>query len=183
VSELKINPVNTLGHPRGDKFGNVLLNPVEVRSLYRELSRLELNKKFGINLFMEGPPALFSLQEIALGQCGTCPFLNILGVLSNGDLSFCGVGYSESELRLGNAAEVNLQEVWTSHHTLLSARQQIPNEIDGICKECVFLPKCQGSCRAIAYQQNHSLQEPHPWCHYLNQNSEFPAIYRLKRAN
>ncbi len=105
---LKINPINELGIAGESPYSSTFLTAMEIRDLYARIIAERWEEPFGVELFFEGPPALFPLDRIAKGQCGTCPFLNILGVLSDGTVSFCGIGFSEEDLQFGNAATMDL---------------------------------------------------------------------------
>jgi SynChlorMet cassette radical SAM/SPASM protein ScmF len=179
VTQMKINPVNTLGVAGVSGIDDDLLSPVEVLNMYGELRALRLEERYGVSLFLEGPPAFFTLEEIARARCGSCPYLNILGVLSNGEISFCGIGYTEPSLRFGSLCDADLTSLWHKHEVLRAARLAIPASVGGICERCALLPRCRGSCRAIAYQQEHSFTSPHPWCQELADNGLFPEQYLL----
>ncbi|GIM28315.1 hypothetical protein CPJCM30710_09810 [Clostridium polyendosporum] len=180
VKEHKINPVNELGITGEREIRKIMLNPIEVHELFKNLQKKDFEKKYGLHLFMEGPPSFFKLKEIALGQCGSCPFLNILGVLSNGELSFCGIGYTEGELKFGSAGMSSVKNIWENNEILKEARECMPNGITGVCNKCVLLDRCHGSCRALAYQGKRVFSEPHPWCQYLYERGVFPAEYLVQ---
>lgn len=177
VSHMKVNPVNALGVASREPLRNRLMSAAEVKSLYAEIRNADYEGRLGLHVFMEGPPALFSLKEIANGQCGSCPFLNILGILEDGTVSFCGIGYTEERLRLGHLARSSLHTIWLESETLREARRRIPKGIQGVCGRCVFLKKCHGSCRALAYQTIGGFAAPHPWCQSLYRSGEFPTQY------
>jgi SynChlorMet cassette radical SAM/SPASM protein ScmF len=173
----KLNPVNSLGDATETRARGDMLDPVAVHELFTKLRETRLAERHGLSLFLEGPPAFFSLRQIAEAGCGTCPFLNVMGLLADGRLSFCGIGYSEDGLVLGHIRTAKLADVWRNHPVLREARSTIPHGIGGICATCVFLGSCKGSCRAIAYQDKKSFAAAHPWCQFLSGAGTFPEHY------
>lgn len=182
VQGWKINPVNGLGDANHSSAPDDMLNAQEMHSLFSRLMRKNKKERRGLVLFLEGPPAFFDLKQIAEAGCGTCPFLNIMGLLSDGRISFCGIGYSEENLILGHISRDDVTELWKTSSVLKAVRREIPNSIGGICSRCVFLHSCCGSCRAIAYQQEKSFTSPHPWCSELEQAGLFPEHFRSRRV-
>jgi SynChlorMet cassette radical SAM/SPASM protein ScmF len=149
---VKINPVNTLGIAQRLKKDNILLDVDEILTLYKK--RGPMQSKYGLPIYIEGPPSFSSLLEIAEGHCIICPFTNILGVLSDGSISFCGVGNSYPELVFGNIDDENfdVHSFWQGTNGLLSkVRQSLSHRIKGVCEKCLFESFCKGSCRALAY--------------------------------
>lgn len=177
VREIKINPVNELGVAGTSSNSQYLLNAVEINDLFEAVRRGDWRKKYGLDIFLEGPPAFFTLQEMISSQCGTCPFLNMLGILADGEVSFCGVGYSQERLKLGPIGSISVEKVWRDHPVLAQARAEISRGVKGICGECVFASRCRGSCRALAYQSGGSFDSPHPWCQYLYDRGRFNPAY------
>lgn len=178
----KLNPVNSLGDATERRAAEDMLGPLEIHALFTRLRRDRLGERHGLALFLEGPPALFSLREIAQAGCGTCPFLEVLGLLADGRLSFCGIGYSEPSLVLGHAGGAPLAELWRGHPVLRRARAAIPAALEGICRDCAFLGSCRGSCRAIAYQREKSFASAHPWCEALAAAGRFPSQYVVRAS-
>ncbi len=175
---VKLNPVNTLGTAQRLKRDDVLLDSEDILALYAR--RGEMQNKHGISIYVEGPPAFSSLLEIAEGHCVICPFTNILGVLSDGSLSFCGVGNSYPELIFGNIDDehLDIQKFWKGAHGLLSeVRQTLSQKIEGVCKICLFESFCKGSCRALAYGEYGSFSAPYPWCQDAYEKGLFPLHY------
>jgi SynChlorMet cassette radical SAM/SPASM protein ScmF len=178
----KINPVNVLGADGHSSMPDDMLNAQEIHNLFSRLMGENIKERHALSLFLEGPPAFFDLKQIAEAGCGTCPFLNVMGLLSDGRISFCGIGYSEKSLIFGHISSDDVTELWKTNPVLKAARQEIPDSIEGVCSECVFLHSCCGSCRAIAYQQEKSFTSPHPWCSELEQAGLFPEHFRSRRA-
>lgn len=174
---VKLNPVNTLGLAKQLGRTRILLTVSEIMALNDDRRRLE--SKYGAFLFLEGPPAFASIHEIVNGHVGICPFTGILGVLSDGSLSFCGVGNSCPELVFGkvDAPGFNLEKVWKEAGALTEVRRQLTHKLDGVCGKCVLESFCKGSCRALAYCDSGSFVGAHPWCQQAFIDEVFPAYY------
>ncbi len=176
-SMFKLNPINALGLAQKLKNKNILLNARELIELYKEWR--DLGSKLGVHLFVDLPPSFASLMEIADGRMGLCPFTNILGVLPDGSISFCGIGNSCPELIFGKIdnEDFDIQRFWRESSSLIQLRQCMSCELEGICGQCVFESSCKGSCRALAYGASKSLLSPHPWCQEAFDEDIFPYFY------
>lgn len=174
---IKLNPVNTLGLAKQLGRTRILLTVEEIIALNNDRRRLE--SQYGAFLFLEGPPAFASIDEIVNGHVGICPFTGILGVLSDGSLSFCGVGNSCPELVFSKVDEpnFNLEKIWQKAAALIEVRRQLTRRLEGICGSCVLESFCKGSCRALAYCESGSFLSPHPWCQRAFTEGLFPAYY------
>jgi SynChlorMet cassette radical SAM/SPASM protein ScmF len=177
---VKLNPVNTLGQAARLSATTFLLSIEELIDLYRR--RQELEARYDVFLFLEGPPAFASIFEIATGHSAICPFTNLLGVLADGSLSFCGVANTCDELILARIDDdgFDLRRFWNEAKPLLEVRELMSRRIQGVCSQCILEPFCKGSCRALAYGAYKRFLAPHPWCQVAFEDGCFPAHY-LKR--
>lgn len=174
---VKFNPVNTLGLAQTLKDSNILLTVEEIISLYKR--RRELESKYGVFIFIEGPPSFASIYEIVSGHAAICPFTNIIGLLSDGSLSYCGIGNSCPELIFGriNDNDFDLQRFWQEAEPLITVRQLSCTKHEGVCGLCVFEYFCKGSCPALAYGEFKSFLGPDPWCQSAFEKGLFPSKY------
>ncbi len=176
-SMFKLNPINALGLAQRLKNKNILLNARELIELHKAWK--DLGSKLGVRLFVDLPPSFASLKDIADGNTGICPFTNILGVLPDGSISFCGIGNSCPELIFGkiDSEDFEVQRFWRESISLILLRQCMSRELEGICGQCVFESSCKGSCRALAYGGSKSFLSPHPWCQEAFDRDAFPYFY------
>jgi SynChlorMet cassette radical SAM/SPASM protein ScmF len=174
-SVVKLNPVSTLGLAQRLARHQVLLTIDEILTLYQR--RRELESRFGVFVFLEGPPSFASMDDFATGHAAVCPFLSLVGVLADGSLSFCGVGNSCPELIFGHVDEANVESWWRETAALVEVRRILNRKLDGICSQCFLEPICHGSCRALAYGEFGSFSAPHPWCQSAFEQGIFPAHY------
>jgi radical SAM protein with 4Fe4S-binding SPASM domain len=174
---VKLNPVNTLGLAQRLVRQKVLLTVKEIVALYEK--RKEFESRFGIFIYVEGPPAFASLYDMVSGHAAICPFTQILGVLSDGSISFCGIGNSCPELIFGRIDErgFNLARFWHEAEALVEVRKVLTRKLQGVCARCVLEPFCKGSCRALAYGDFKSFSAPHPWCQSAYDEGTFPSQY------
>jgi AdoMet-dependent heme synthase len=176
---VKINPVSTLGLANQLKNESVLLTIEQIMGLFRQ--RRELEEKHNIAIFLEGPPAFSSVSDIVAGRLGVCPFTNILGVLADGSLSYCGIGNTRDELVFGYVREpgFDIGRLWRENPQLLHARELLAGGIGGVCSRCVHESFCKGACRALAYDEFESFVAPHAWCQKAYDEGLFPEHYLI----
>jgi radical SAM protein with 4Fe4S-binding SPASM domain len=125
-------------------------------------------------------PAFHSLTSICGGRVvgGRCGFKHLLGILADGRVSFCGMGYRAREYVFMQAGDASLEEVWNDDPQLQHVRRLLPERLEGVCANCVARSACQGGCRAEAYEIYGSLTAPSPACQQLYDAGLFP-IQRL----
>ena len=173
----KINILVTLGGAKHLENSRALLDLHEMLGIYGRAR--ELGAKYGIHVYLDGPPCFASVRDAFDNGVGACPFVNLLGVLADGSISYCGIGNSCRELIFGNirAPGFDLHRLWREAPPLLEARRALSQKIDGVCGRCVFETSCKGSCRAFSYSEYGSLGGPHPWCQQAFEEGLFPQQY------
>ncbi len=75
-----------------------------------------------------------------------------------GDVYGCSMLISINELCGGNLKKQSLTDIWYNSEIFNKIRNNKMDEIEGNCKECKLLDKCQGGCRACAFQFSKSLK-------------------------
>ncbi len=174
---VKINPINPMGLAQRLRDSGILLTVGELISLKESWKKLE--SKFGIGLFIDLPPSFSSLPEIYNDCIAVCRINNILGVLPDGSLSFCGIGASHPDLVIGRIddSDFDIQMFWRENSNLVRVRQLLSGKLEGVCNQCIFESSCKGYCRALAYEESRSFLSPHPWCQSAFENGVFPIYY------
>ncbi len=164
VGSVKINPVMPTG--RGKRFFEEEEN-VEFGDLIKidRWIEEELMSKYKIDIHFDIPIGLKSLKCIRTRQLFECNLFNIIGILSDGTISLCGIGQTETALNMGNIAVDDIRDVWASNAILQKLRKDIPRNLEGICGRCIFKFRCRGACRACAYGLTGSLNSPFFVCH------------------
>jgi radical SAM protein with 4Fe4S-binding SPASM domain len=136
-------------------------------------------------LFLDIPMAFKSLDEIKnRGGYRTCAIRNILGILSDGSVSICGIGYMDEDLLFGNVRgkTSSLGDIWHNNPVLKRIREDIPSKLEGVCGICVFKNKCLGSCRAEVYYNTGSLVAPYWFCQEAYDEGLFPSTRVMPEA-
>lgn len=173
VGSLKINPIMPTGGGK-DLFRN------EENLSIRELINIdrwieeELIPKYDMDIYFDIPTGLKSLKSITTSQLHECDILNIIGILSNGNISLCGIGQTETDLVMGNIVRDDIRSVWSNHPLLEKLRNDLPKNLEGICDRCIFKFRCLGACRASAYSLTGDLNSPFFLCDEAYKSGLFP---------
>jgi len=174
IRSLKVNPIIPLGRASGE-MRPYLLDCDGIRTLINEVNRLSVNS--GVSITVDVPYSLQPLDSLISGS-GNCHFLNILSILPNGDISFCGFGSSEQSRVIGNAGRDRIESIWDANEMVKHLRDGLPSKLTGVCSACLFKTKCRGGCRALAFADSKNFFGPHPICAMFLQQGKFP-ISRL----
>ncbi len=176
VRSIKINTISPVG--RGKDLVEKGLAPTMQEVLaFRDTVR-ELSEDFSGRIELDVPMAFKDIEEIDTKGCGTCSINNILGILSDGSVSICGIGYVNQELVFGNirsdGPEV-IKDIWENNSFINDLRTGVPMKLKGVCGRCVFRNTCNGSCRAEVYHNTGDIYAPHWFCQDAYDNGMFPA--------
>lgn len=142
---------------------------------------IEFNKKIEqyidnkIHVHFSLPPIFKSIDGLVHDGNANCRIFNILGILSNGDISICGIGRLEKSLIMGNIRKDRIKDIWTNNPILKLLRNDLPNSLKGICKKCIFRYTCIGFCRANAYSVSKDLLAPYWLCEEAFNMGLFPV--------
>jgi len=108
------------------------------------------------------------------GSCAICGIFGIIGVLANGSYALCGIGESVPELIFGDASKDRLEDVWKNNPILQEIRSGLPEQLTGICSDCLLRNRCLGSCIAQNYYRNKNLWAPFWFCEEAYAKGIFP---------
>ncbi len=61
------------------------------------------------------------------------------------------LGLMESDLVFGQLGRDSIESIWFTEPVLLQLRKQIPNEMEGVCGNCLHKLNCLGSCVAHTF--------------------------------
>jgi SynChlorMet cassette radical SAM/SPASM protein ScmF len=170
---VKFNHVQHMG--RGDRFAEK--NGFKVKELIALFKKItdKIQPKYKIPIHFDIPVAFFPIKKFLKSSLPCCHILNILGVLSSGDLSICGVGVTIPELNFGNLAKDDLAAVWTKSPKLKELRRVIPDKFEGVCGRCLHRQTCLGACVANNYHQAKNFNAPYYFCDEAFQRGLFPV--------
>jgi len=149
------------------------LDPEEVLAMYRHMEN-DLLPNSRIPLSFDIPYAFRPIGAFFRESTGRCGILNILGLLSEGELSLCGVGVNVPALVYGHLATDDLADVWCQAPGLAELRRLIPKHLDGICGRCVHRDLCMGECVAQVFFEEGRLNGPFPFCSAMEELGAFP---------
>ncbi|MBW2624038.1 MAG: radical SAM protein, partial [Deltaproteobacteria bacterium] len=172
ASSLKINPVVPCGRAENIFHQNQNLSPDELMSLERGL--INNSSGNGLQVELDLPIGLKSLQSLTSGSQSQCMIRNILGVLSDGSLALCGIGQVEPDLVLGTLDD-DLSRIWNEADVLIWLREVMVEQFEGVCGRCFFRFSCLGACRANAYAVEHRLTAPFYLCQEAYEQGSFPS--------
>ena len=171
ANSLKINPVSPLGRgkniARGEEKINDLLGYAKA-----------IQNTFGRSVMICIPPAFKLLSR--LKDFSFCPILNLLGILPNGDVSFCGIGFIHPELIIGNALTDGLKNIWKNSELLQKLRNNVPDKLEGICGNCIFRQSCKGQCIMETYSLRGNFTSPYRICDAAYKTGLFPKSRMIK---
>lgn len=175
IFSIKINTISPVG--RGQDLVEKGLAPSmrEIFDFRDSLSDLSQNFKGRIELDI--PIAFKDIEEIDTRGCGVCAINNILGILSDGSVSICGIGYVNQDLVFGNirsdGPEV-IKDIWENNSFINDLRTGVPAKLKGVCSRCVFRNTCNGSCRAEVYHNTGDIYAPYWFCQAAYDSGLFP---------
>ncbi len=174
---VKFNHVQEVG--RGDTFAHEQgLEISEIIQLYKRVEK-EIIPESKITIFFDIPFAFYSIRKL-LKNTSKCNVLNILGMLSEGELSLCGIGTTVPELIYGHMKDNNLKDVWCKSAGLGLLREQVPKKLEGICENCIHKDFCLGTCVANNFFRTGKLNAPYGFCEQAERLNLFP-ISRQKK--
>ncbi len=73
------------------------------------------------------------------------------GILSNGDVTICGLSSERPDLVTGNVKNQSFKDIWQNSPLFNKLRSLDAKNIKGVCSVCPFLEACGGSCRLTPY--------------------------------
>lgn len=169
---VKFNHVQSMG--RGERFfeQNGLTVP-DVIQLYNQVET-EFSSDSQLPIHFDIPFAFFTIRKLLNNSLGRCTVQNILGMLSGGELSLCGIGVNTTELIYGNIETDDLKVIWCEAPGLAELRQLIPSQLEGICGDCLHRDLCQGECVANNYQRCGKLNSAYFFCEQAEMAGLFP---------
>jgi len=177
AGSVKFNPIQPTG--RGDALHDAL-ETLSIEELIElgEWVENHLSSTSSIPLFYTHPLAFRPMSKMLdrSGEgYGVCGILGILGVLSDGSYSLCGIGETVEELIFGNARTDRLADVWDNTPILNELRSGFPSKLEGVCSECLMKNLCKASCIAQNYYKGKRLWAPYWYCEEARNANLFPA--------
>lgn len=135
----------------------------------------------GISVNVTIPFAFRPLHLLWEGDVSRCGIRTIIGVLATGHYALCGIGTAVQELVFGKIGEDSLESIWFSHPVLDRIRKGLPDDLTGICGNCIMKQICLGSCIAQNYYESHNLMAPFWFCRVADNKGLFPESRKINR--
>jgi SynChlorMet cassette radical SAM/SPASM protein ScmF len=180
VKSFEINPLSLLGNGTAGSKKCRSLPVEELLELEKKIEGPMTTSYAGMNIDLYLPPALKGIRELSRQTLCSCNILNICGILSNGDVSICGIGRLDQNLVLGNIKEKSIAHIWENAPLFNEIRQRVPFDLEGVCGKCLFKYQCLGFCRADVLGDKHSLVDPNCICNEVYQKGLFPKTRILE---
>lgn len=169
VGSVKLCPVQPIGRGASLHDAGKGLSAREFLGLYRRHGN-PLGPGFRVHV--EVPAAFRPLRT--LKAMNLCRIKNLLGLLPNGDVSYCGIGMSHPELVVGNLLRDGLEALWHEHPRLVEIREGLPKRLEGVCSRCTMKAVCLGVCRVHAYVRTGDLFAGNWFCEEAGRQGFFP---------
>ncbi len=170
---VKFNLIQEMG--RGEQF--FARQGLSIQECIAENERIERQviPRSKIDIYFDIPLAFRPLTRLLRGDTSHCGILTILGLLSSGELSLCGIGETVPELIYGHIAYDDLYDVWCENPGLVALREQIPARLEGVCAQCLHRALCLGTCVAHNYHASGRLTAPYRFCQEADDLGLFPV--------
>ena len=174
VKSFEINPLALLGKTKS-KVNECEALPVEsLLSLEKKIEGELADRYPDMHIDLYLPPALKGIKELSRYGLCRCKIHNICGILSNGDVSICGIGRRKKELIMGNVKKESIAQIWQEGSIFREIRDTIPFQMKGICGKCLFKHQCLGFCRADLLFDEQPLVDSYGICNQVFQKGLFP---------
>lgn len=174
IKSFEINPVILTAADASRKNGCNSLTIEEILEL-EAIIEYQFSEKYpDIHIDLYIPPAFKGIKELARQALSGCNIFTICGILSNGDVSVCGIGRRKKELVMGNVRTDSICRIWKEGRIFKDIRNNIPNHMLGICGRCLFKYHCLGFCRADVMADDQSLLGPYQFCQSAYRKGLFP---------
>jgi SynChlorMet cassette radical SAM/SPASM protein ScmF len=176
---IKINLIRGIGRAASIEKENDLIPTPDFINLYKE------HKDRGgdeFKVLFDIPSAFKTITDINNDGCNTCGVKGILGILSDGTASICGIGNIIDDLQFGNIRERTLRDIWEHTEMLRFIREEIPGRLEGTCGRCILKGLCLGKCIANTYYSTGSLTKGNLFCKEAHQAGMFPVSRLLSSS-
>ncbi len=173
VDSVSVNPIIPSGRAMDMFSTGQALEIHELIRLDREIESA-VKEELSCSVYFTLPLAFKSMDFIKNRNFCECNIMNILGILGNGGISICGIGYKEENLIFGNVLDDDIQNIWNNNEELKRFRSAIPSKLKGVCSRCLFKDICCGYCRANTYTVEKDILAPYWLCQSAYEEGVFP---------
>ncbi len=178
---MKVNLITSSGRAEKMETKDELLSVERLIEIGRWVMS-DLQSQLKMKIFYSMPPALWSISSLLRLQTPTCSIKSVLGILPGGQLSMCGIGYVEPDLIYGQLGVDEVRAVWEKHPVIQSIREDLPQNMKGICGNCVHSDACIGLCSANNYHRTRDLTQSFEFCEKAYEKGLFPVSRLLDKT-
>ena len=99
----------------------------------------------------------------------------MIGISPQGKAGLCHVSSNDPNFIFGDLGKQSLKEIWENSPTLQKFRDLNPNNLHGICGNCLAREACRGGCRLHALTKyKDDFYAPDPQCQTVYNLGKFP---------
>lgn len=146
----------------------------DILAVYKDLTE-RLAPELDMMMYPDVPIAFKPLGILNRDGGGRCAVKHIIGVLATGQYALCGIGTCVEELVFGEVGVHFLKDIWENNSVIKEIRNELPDNLEGICGRCMLKNACMGACIAQNYYRNKSLKAPYWFCETAEELGLFPA--------
>ncbi len=179
VKSFEINPLALGGNATAADNDCQALTLKQLLDLGKRVEKKFPKQYPGMHVNLYIPPALKGIQSLSRSGLSTCSIFSICGILSNGDVSLCGIGRTQKHLVAGNIKKQSIKEIWQNAEIFRLLREKIPGNLEGVCGRCLFRFHCLGFCRADVLAEDRPLTAPLSLCREAFEKGLFPKTRLL----
>ena len=183
ITDLKINPILRVGRAQDEIIQfPYTLNTTDFEKLVQNYHGKSKNN---VVIKTMVPPCFLPPTDIISGKKLpiVCNYLTQLSVLPDGTVGLCGEAKDIKAFQFGNIKKQALRDIWENSHVLNLLRNDIPNNIVGVCGFCKYKNNCLGGCRVAAFIDSKSHNGSNPYAlDYYSMHGKLP-YHQVNRNN
>ena len=173
-SSMKINLIHRIGRAKKNnsvemlEFDDFYRLGIEVTSTIR--------KRVSMPVIYSWPLAFQPIDQLCHAGV-SCNITTLLGIMPDGRMTICSYGekYNSSGIfDYGMIGIDKVSDIWCEHPVLLKLRESIPENLTGICRQCIFRVPCKGFCPVDNYIKDGELTTPFWFCDEAANKGLFP---------
>ncbi len=184
AGSLKINVISPIARAKVMQKKGELLSIRENIEIYKKFEkRFSTNKTKKLRVFYDIPHVFKSLDVIKdRSNLSRCTIHNILGILPDGLVSICGIGFIIKDTILGDLSRQSLKDIWENAPFLKKIRKDIPKNLKGVCASCLFKNLCLGKCLAQTVYETKKHNLPFSFCDQAQKEGLFPRSRTVPKS-
>lgn len=133
-----------------------IIKSLDISEIDKTIFKINYMRRENKNIFMDLPPLLTpeNIEPTYNPGCGWAK--HVVGILSSGDVTLCGLASCMPELVAGNIGNDSFLNIWNNSELFNKLRTYGVDDLQGICRECPVNYICLGYCRLESYKREKS---------------------------